>query len=413
MRIATQATRIALVCILSAPAAFAFDQNAVRTPITSRAQLDHYLKTVPPGTSPLDKFSPGARKRFLAELEFGSHGLTSVPVAEPAHELTHPQVVALFSLFGVEKYAQGLGLAPTERAHRQHERVATAKARGCKVDACPETAIEKAFDQLVLHADIGSSSLPERAAAIAHAYDRLFTRYQEPSSLPNVDAPDLRLLKRAVENVLFYAPDAAHIGQLRDDLAEMHKRSMGTDESYTKLYRALVATRQFRQARALAQNHPGMSVAPLPVFHEPSHLPPGRPTALSLGGDGKNMTRQAFDLDTPLRIVIVASCHFSKDAARAIKQDPQLQPLFAGHAIWLADQSEPIANVEDWNREFPHQPIHVAWQNSEWPKLDSWNMPTFYIFRHGKLVDQWHGWPADTGMQTLRRHLREDGIRSR
>ncbi|HET6586140.1 MAG TPA: hypothetical protein VFG67_00040 [Oleiagrimonas sp.] len=403
--------RIALVCILSAPAAFAFGQNATQAPITSRAQLNLYLQTVPLGRSPLDLLSPGGRKRFLAQLEFGQHGLARASIADPAHELTHPQVVALFSLFDVEKYAQGLGLAPAERARRQHERVAAAKARGCKVDTCPESAIEKAFDQLILNAHPGSSSLPERAAAIAHAYDRLFTRHQEPSSLPHVDAPDLRLLKRAAENVLFYAPDATRIDQLRNDLAEMHKRGMTTDESYTKLYRALVATRQFRQARRLAQNHPGLSVATLPAFREPARLPPGQPTALSLGDDGNSMTRQAFDLDTPLRIVIVASCHFSKDAARAIKQDPQLQPLFAGHAIWLADQSEPIANVEDWNREFPDQPIHVAWQNSEWSKLDSWGMPTFYIFRHGKLVDQWHGWPADTGMQTLRRHLRDDGIR--
>lgn len=291
--------------------------------------------------------------------------------------------------------------------------MAAAKARGCKVDACPESAIEKAFDQLVLHADPKSSSLPERAAAIAHAYDRLFTRYQEPSSLPSVDAPDLRLLKRAAENVLFYAPDATRIESLRNDLAEMHKRGMTTDQSYAKLYRALVATRQFRQARTLAQTHPGLSVATLPIFREPARLPPGQPTALSLGDDGKSMTRQAFDLDTPLRIVIVASCHFSQDAARAIKQDPQLQPLFARHAVWLADQNEPIADVEDWNREFPDQPIHVAWQNSEWSKLDSWGMPTFYIFRHGKLIDQWSGWPADSGMQTLRQHLHDDGIRSR
>lgn len=410
MKIATQAVRIALVCTLSAPTAFALAQNVAQEPITSRAQLNHYLETVPAGASPLDLLSPGGRKRFLAELKFGSRGLAGVPLADPAHELTHPQVVALFSLFGVQKYAQGLGLTPAEQTRRQLERMAAAKARGCEVDACPESAIENAFDQLVLHANPESLPFPKRAAAVARAYDRLFAHYQKPSSLPAVDAHDLRLLKRAAENVLFYAPDAARIGQLRDDLTEMHKRGMTTDKSYTDLYKALVATRQFHQARTLVQRHPALSVAPLPVFHEPAHLPPGQPTALSLGHAGKSMTRQAFNLDAPLRIVVVASCHFSKDAARAIQQDPQLKPLFARHATWLADQGESIAAVKAWNLEFPAQPIHIAWQNSEWSKLNSWGMPTFYVFRRGKLVDQWHGWPPDTGMLTLRKHLKRDGL---
>ena len=41
------------------------------------------------------------------------------------------------------------------------------------------------------------------------------------------------------------------------------------------------------------------------------------------------MTRRAADLDASLRIVVVAACHFSEDAARAITH---LQA--AGEAVW-------------------------------------------------------------------------------
>lgn len=133
-------------------------------------------------------------------------------------------------------------------------------------------------------------------------------------------------------------------------------------------------------------------------------------TALTVAADGRSMHRQAFDLSAPLSIVIVASCHFSKDAARAIRADPQLRTLFARYAVWLADQGESIDSARDWNREFPDQPIHIAWRDEDWPRINSWAMPTFYVFRHGHLVEKWSGWPADTGMQTLRDKLHEAGL---
>lgn len=122
------------------------------------------------------------------------------------------------------------------------------------------------------------------------------------------------------------------------------------------------------------------------------------------------MLRKPVDMQVPLRIVVVAGCHFSVDAVRAIRADPQLAKLFHEHAMWLANERESLPAVLDWNRQFTDQPMNVAWRNSEWPMPDLSHIPTFYIFRHGKLVDQWIGWPADTGMQTLRAHLRKDGL---
>jgi hypothetical protein len=382
----------------------------VQPPFTSRAQLTHYLQTTPISASPLGALSPGGRKRFLAELQFGSHGLRSIPLDDPEHELTHRQIVKLFRLFGVGKYVSGLGLTPREHPRRQHERKVYAKVRGCKPGNCPESPIEQDYDALMLRGNAADLPLQKRIDKIARIYGRRFTARQTGQKLKHVSRPDLRLLKRAAETVVSYAPDPHYIAQLRLDVDEMQRRGMTRDKDFTSLYRALVTSRQFNRARELARQHPGMGAAPLPAWRPPSGLPKGQPTALSIDADSRTMTRQAFDLSAPLTIVVVASCHFSQDAARDIRHKPVLRKLFSHHAIWLAAQNESISEARDWNREFAQQPIHIAWKDSEWPMLDSWAMPTFYLFRHGKLVDRWSGWPADAGMQTLRRHLRKDGV---
>lgn len=385
-------------------------QSAPMLPIRSARGLKRYLQTTPPGASPLDAFPPGGRKRFLASLKFGPNGLGGFRNDDLDHELTHAQAVRVLALFGLQSYARGIGLSPAQHARIEHERETAAKARGCRMNACPESEIERRYDRLGLAND--DYSLPEAqlAAHIRHRYNRLFDALQTQREVHAASRPDLRLLKRAVEYVLPYAQTAPYIAQLRLDMAEMQRRGMTDDKDFTGLYRALVEDRKFMAAAALAKQHPGMDIAPLPTMGKHARLPPHEPTALTLAGNEKSMTRQAFDLTNRARIVVVASCHFSQDAARAIASDAKLGKLFARHAIWLADQATSIADAADWNRKFPDQPIHIAWHDSEWTMLDDWTMPAFYVFRHGKLVDHWDGWPAGSGMQTLRKHLRGDGL---
>lgn len=80
------------------------------------------------------------------------------------------------------------------------------------------------------------------------------------------------------------------------------------------------------------------------------------------------------------------------------------------HGLWLAYQSQSLSEVVVWNKQHPHQLMHVAWSDSQWQRLSSWAMPTFYVFKQGKLIDQWSGWPADTGVAILRQHLQANGV---
>jgi len=379
---------------------------AGQAPITSKAALTRYLHDTPPGTSPLDHLAPGGRKRFLAQLDFGPRGLRGMSLEDPANELTHPQIVQLLALFGAEKHAVD-GLTPAEQSRRHHERAQDAADRGCAIDACGESVVERLYDEFVLQEADPSPSSAERAMLVAKRYDRLFGDAQTPEHLRLASHADLRLLKRAVEAVVFHTPSPPHIAQLRMDLAEMHRRGMASDKDYARLHQALITGRDFDAANTLARHHPGMSIPVIPALRRAASLPPGQPTALTVDARTGTMVRQSFDLSAPLRIVVVASCHFSRDAARAIRADAQLRSLFASDAIWLASQNEQFDAVSDWNREFPDQPIHVAWHDSEWSMLDSWAMPTFYLFRHGQLVRKFSGWE---GVDTLKQSLREGGL---
>lgn len=383
---------------------------AGQAPIRSKAALTHYLQHTAPGTSPLDDLSPGGRKRFLGQLDFGPQGLRSIPLQDLDNELTRPQIVRLLALFGAEKYAPA-GLAPAEQARRQHDRAQDAAARGCTAATCAESVMEQRYDELILGKSVAmpEADMPdaERAALAGQRYDQLFARFQTPEQLRSLSATDLRLLRRAVEETVFHLPSPAHIAQLQADLAEMQRRGMVGDKDYARLHQALIARRDFDAASALARRHPDMGTDAVPTLRKAAPLPPGQPTALAIDARNGTMSRQAFDLSTPLRIVVVASCHFSQDAARAIAADAQLRPIFTSDAIWLASENEHFSAVTDWNRAFPDQPIHLAWRNSEWSMLDSWAMPTFYVYRHGHLAKKFSGW---YDVETLKRSLREAGV---
>lgn len=398
--------QLAVLVLCLSPACIVVASSTAPAPITSRAALARYLHDTQPGTSPLDDLSLGGRKRFLAQLDFGPHGLRGMSLEDPANELTRPQIVQLLALFGAQSHAVD-GLTPAEQSRRNHERTQDAASRGCAVDTCGESMLERRYDEFVLQETVPSPSPAERSTWVERRYDRLFGDAQTPESLRLASHTDLRLLKRAAEAVVFHAPSPTHIAQLRMDLAEMHRRGMASDKDYARLHQALITGRDFDAANTLARHHPEMGIPVIPTFRRAASPPPGQPTALTVDARTGTMARQSFDLSAPLRIVVVASCHFSRDAARAIRADAQLRSLFAGNAIWLASQNEQLDAVSDWNREFPDQPIHIAWHDSEWSMLDSWAMPTFYLFRHGQLVTKFSGWKD---VDTLKQSLREGGV---
>lgn len=374
-------------------------------PIRSEAALQRYLREVPTAATPLASLPPASRKRFLAQLEFRPGGV-DINYGEPAAELTSPQIAALYALFG-QPAPTGIGLTAGQQRQRQRERAADARRRGCVPARCPESAIEQRFATFSARKPDFAMPDAQRFAAEKRDYDHLFGGFFDPpDALQAAGDADLRLLARALHSTLYAVPDTRHVRQLEQVLRAMQRRRMTDDDDFKPLYAALVALRRFSDADALRREHPGMQAPGLPAFVATPTPRAGIPTVLDVDASALSMRRQAIDLDDGMRIVVIAGCHFSEDAARAIAGDSQLHALFVEHAIWLAAPTESFDDVAAWNRQFPAMPMRIAWNHDEWSMLPSWAMPTYYVYRNGKPTGRFAGW---LGVDRLRQSLHEAG----
>lgn len=361
--------------------------------IRSPAELTRYLEATPYSESPLSLLPPGARKRFLGTLVWGRKGVGGFATGDLTQYLTDAQIRRVLALFDAESSANGLHgrtkpLSATERE-------------------APKTVFERKFDEMYFARNDAAHDKPHGSALAL--YDNLLAPYQHSPKLALLDDSDLGLLFRAASTAASISRQARYLDDLRIDLAELHRRGIATSGQVADVHDALVAARRFNEANMLARAFPSAEIKPLPQLQQAPNAHDGGPTALVVAPDGKSLLRKAIDMHPSLRIVVVAGCHFSVDAVRAIRADPELDKLFHQHAIWLAGENELLPAVLDWNRAYPDQRMHVAWRNDEWSMLKSWDIPTFYVFRDGRQVDQWSGWGA-SGMSDLVSHLREDGV---
>jgi len=110
--------------------------------------------------------------------------------------------------------------------------------------------------------------------------------------------------------------------------------------------------------------------------------------------DDGTLVRRTVTLDPHAQVVVIAGCHFSKDAAEAIETDPVLRPLFSRNTAWITPAGENPADPDlaRWNRDHPLAALRTAYRESEWPAIDTWNMPTFYFLRDGRVVAKVVGW---------------------
>lgn len=326
----------------------------------------------------------------MVGLNFRDGDLRGFDASDLAEELDHGQIRAILSLFGAGDYADGF--TPAAKPLRGSD---------------PPTAVDR--DYTAFHIAMRKYLGPGIEGQASHA-QRLYRRYMASHRPAGLNAHDLSLLYSAALSVASLAPDGAHYRRdAREALDALARHDQATPERVTRLHNALVAARRFTAANQLATDYPDASLKKLLTFRDMTTDTTTQPSVLLIEPAAGDMLRKPINLDQGQHIVIIAGCHFSVDAVTSIEAHPDIARVLARHGLWLANQNESLADVAVWNKDHPNQPMNVAWTKSEWQRITSWAMPTFYIFKHGKLVDQWAGWPADTGLTTLRQHLQENG----
>lgn len=361
-------------------------------PIQSPADLQRYLEATPIAESPLSRLSPMGRRRFLEGIHFTPRGIGGYGTADLEYELTAEDIREVLALFGMRASS---GLLSDAREVNRNDRPSR-----WPVPQEP-TVIGLKFYQLRAierRPEDAAAGLTgdARARAMHDGYDRLFGT--APSSLAEVSDTDLDLLFRAAEMVIGATNDPGYFSDMDRLLAELRVRNLAQKGHYRSMHRALVLTRSFDRADALARAHPSLEFAATPGIVDevsPKHV---GPTVWAVSPDRYRLVHQALELDVPAMVIVTTHpgrCHFSHEAMTAIESDPVLGPVFAKHAMWVAPQagSLDIEFLQQWNREHPGTEVSLVVDSREWTAIDEWATPTFYFFSNGELAAKVVGWP--------------------
>lgn len=363
-------------------------------PIQSRADLQRYLEATPIAESPLSRLSPMGRRRFLEDINFTARGIGGYRFGDLLAELTADEIREVLALFGLRASS---GLLNDARDVNRNDRPSRwpvpqePTAIGIKFDQL------RALERLPEDADAGLTDAV-RAHAMHDSYDKLFGA-EESSSLAEVSDTDLDLLFRAANMVIGITNDPKYFDNMDRLLVELQARNLAQKDHYRVVHEALVLTRNFDRADALARAHPSLELAAIPTIVDKVPTDYTGPTAWLVSQDRYQLIHQAVELDAPAMVIVTAhpGCGFSREAMKTIESDPVLGPVFAKHANWLAPQDGrlDVELLQQWNREHPAVEMTLAVDTREWPAVDDWKTPTFYFFKNGELATKVSGWPLD------------------
>lgn len=218
-----------------------------------------------------------------------------------------------------------------------------------------------------------------------------------------MDAAALPLVFRAAEIVEAYTFSPTYIGDMRRTLDEMERRRTASAVERAAYYRALVGLRDFDAARRYLARHPGLGVEPVPEITPPDRgLKP--PVVYAVSDQGGVLRPHSLDIAQGTRLIVVSHplCAFSRRAMEAIANDAELRAMLPP-TTWLApvEQRLHLDVVSAWNRTHPATPVVLARRRDDWPMIDEWSTPQFYLVRNGGLVAKLTGWPVQGHREQL------------
>jgi hypothetical protein len=365
-------------------------------PITSRAELDAYLRDTPPANSPLNWLTPGARRRFLDSLVYREHGLGGMNLGDLRYELTREQAYTLLRLFGAQDYAVDLDALTTPRPATHDD------ATG---------SLEAAYDRLLAATE--HSEGDAQGQAVSRSYAAEFAPAQTDARRHAPGDRDVEFLFRAATLAFNTTSQPDYLSDMRRDFAELERRHRVDRPHASDLYDALLAAHHGDEARALLAAHPAIERSPPPLMRSFGRIRNGQPSlwVATPGTRKRELVRFRFNTRAPAQVIVLAStgCHFSANAARDIEADPLLRDLFREYGQWVAPPSEVTAfdTVREWNEGHPALRLGIAYDNAALPMVERFETPVFYFLDHGTVVDTVVGWPPGGNLDAIRRGLRK------
>ncbi|PPU97507.1 hypothetical protein [Xanthomonas hyacinthi] len=263
----------------------------------------------------------------------------------------------------------------------------------------PATPVDDAYSRLAaLDQATLDSAREERLRRLRAAYAQDFASLIRSEKLQTASSAELELLLRATQRLAYYSDDPRYLEDMEKVVKQLGTR-IGPDE--LKIYHgSLIQFRQFDEARMLAILHPDVGLEAVPRVI--TATAPIKANAYAMG----TSQRQLREIELPLRgdtliAIVHPNCGFSLRSMDALRGSPLLRGL---KVLWMAPVARRVDydTFAEWNRRHIDQPIVLARRTSDWPMIDEWGTPNFYLFRDSKVVAHFTGWPKEGNQYLLK-----------
>jgi hypothetical protein len=353
--------------------------------------------------TPLDALTPYGKREVIRKIRWNENGLAGFGSTSLVRELGHGQLAAVLSFLGASEYLPMLDKklvgpplrlsAPSNQTEQDLQRLR-------------EFAEADSTRRASASASISVSATEIGAPAVLQRYHQLFGNRLNPATLSAEQSGNLVALFDAASLAAQDNPASS----ATDDMLQLHHeltaRAINTRRTLddAMLY-ALLAARRFEKARAFAAMRPDLAEMAIPqVVDSLGPAFAGR-SAFTYDARHNTLTRVAMPgrPGTELVMVVGAGCHHSTNALQALQADPELQGrLRQVHLVLVTAPNAPIETrlISEWNAANPSMPIHAPYSAAEWNGIDAKGIPSFYLLRNGKVVDQHIGW-SDKGKADL------------
>jgi hypothetical protein len=275
-------------------------------------------------------------------------------------------------------------------------------------DATELTGVEKNYLSFYrISRSVSTRPESERARTISNAYEKIFKSKQMPAAIRSLSDRDVNALFKASSDISFYTATQENVHDMRLDLDELEARHIASDEQLQSYYLALYQSRQFDELSKFYSLHKDR--LPKPITFIDSKILPYRHSVLVINTSRDSVSRDVIRLRNGIFIVVVGlpSCQYTQHAVKDIDSNEDLRQLLESNTSWLApaDQTIDIELFQKWNQTHPRKAMVIAYRASDWPEINDWATPTFYVYRNGVVVAKVSGWPRQGRAEELKRAI--------
>lgn len=254
----------------------------------------------------------------------------------------------------------------------------------------------------------GTLSQPTRMRQlrIGEAYERAVRPALVAQSGRPVEAAQPDALHEAIALTIFHTGAMRHVEDMARRVEQLESVRPLTGEEAARYFRALIRSRQFEQAAALGQRLQLVDVEPVPFLRVEGRAGPA--SAYRVAASGAILQPLRPDLSgTRLLLVVHPLCAFSRRAEVALARLGREMPMLSTHTLRLAPPGERLFLdvLRDWNAGHPGGEILLARHEADWPMVEDWATPNFYLLQDGRVIDHFSGWPAEGNDARLGRML--------